>query len=70
MMERRLLRQHLSFTMLGVTSSSCQVSLLYQICLCLLTLYYQVYLTVISLSVKLTKFRNVSIVLMLCVSVE
>jgi hypothetical protein len=69
-MERRLLQRHLLFTMLGVTSSSCQVSLLRPICLCLLTLYYQVYLAVISLFVKSTELRNVSIVLMLCVSIE
>jgi len=66
-MESRLLERPVLFTMLGAIFSSCQVSLLRKICLCLLDLYldYQVYLVLILLSVKLTK-AGISCIRQLC----
>ncbi len=58
MMERRSLDQHLQFTMLSVISSSYRVSPLRQTRLCLLKLYYQVYIALISLFVKY-EYRDV-----------
>jgi hypothetical protein len=59
MMERRLLRQHLQFTMLSVISSSYRVSPLRQTRLCLLNLYYQVYIALISLFVTY-EYRDIA----------